>query len=529
MKSNKSNESNRTIERVLDLETEKEITALNFFKEPEDIIFQIRTEIEKTYQSVVDTNNDRNKRYVCYYCKQMVKINGKGIKREPHFAHFRDSDDCHIKTNTKFTKDEIERIKYNGAKESIAHKTIKEFVFNQLTNDKNHKDVGIEKILRSEKVPNKWRKPDVSSNYLSKKIVYEVQLSTTFLSVIVGRSIYYENENIYLLWIFNKFTPEDKITFSQKDVYYNNNNNVFVLNEEAQKRSKLKNELVFCCHYRKPYKDGWAVEYEWETEYVTMSDLTYDSKIFIIYYYDVESNVKKLQSKIEIEQKIIIADSEIHYLKVLIHEPDTPYERIIRFVKDYKIKKKLNQATLDNFLDEKYKKSKSTNLSYQIKDNITLSYFLSKNITEEEIFNQLIKDKELFRKFSCILSLIVGKLLFYPKQNVNWGICDMLDKYQKSFTSFEKIFKELKLLKNQNIDRILSAESIRKRINKAKSTPHLTSQSPEKSDSILEKIFFDMIRKKHYYPPHPHPTTRKIFPTCPSYEKTSAALRHSAL
>jgi len=109
----------RTIESILDMKKGIIIDSEEFFSKSEDVIFKFRTQIEIDIQNKV-------KRFICLYCKQNVKIRGGRSKKTIlHFAHLKDSNDCPIKTDNKYSKEQIERIKYNGAKESELHITLK--------------------------------------------------------------------------------------------------------------------------------------------------------------------------------------------------------------------------------------------------------------------------------------------------------------------------------------------------------------------------------------------------------------------
>ena len=94
-------QTKRTIDTVVDVETGKEIFADDFFSQSESAIFKMRTELQKAIYL-------RHPKYVCKYCGQMVKISGR--KREKgaatFFSHLRDSDDCEYKTTTGRTKRE---------------------------------------------------------------------------------------------------------------------------------------------------------------------------------------------------------------------------------------------------------------------------------------------------------------------------------------------------------------------------------------------------------------------------------------
>ena len=64
----------RTIDTVIDIETDKEIYAKSFFAQPEGVVFKMRTELEKAIDR-------RRPKFVCKYCGQMVKISGRKTER----------------------------------------------------------------------------------------------------------------------------------------------------------------------------------------------------------------------------------------------------------------------------------------------------------------------------------------------------------------------------------------------------------------------------------------------------------------
>lgn len=137
-----------------------------------------------------------NARFICPECKQPVKINGHKLQRGRvcYFAHFKDSDDCPYKTGTNRTKEEIERLKYSLVQESERHKRLKAVIASALEGEKS-KSMGVgkvecEKRINSEIPYLKWRRPDIYAEYNGRKYVFELQLSTTFVSVIVDRDIF---------------------------------------------------------------------------------------------------------------------------------------------------------------------------------------------------------------------------------------------------------------------------------------------------------------------------------------------------
>jgi Family of unknown function (DUF6035) len=290
----------RTIESVLNKEDGSEISADIFFQKSEKELFTYRRELQEAIKGI------RQPLFVCYYCHQLVKLNGGGYsKKILHFAHQKDSDFCDIKTNTKYTFYEINRIKYNGAKESRLHLETKKIISELLELNKDFSNIQVEKALKS-KNNLEWKKPDISADYKEIKLVFEIQLSTTFLSVIVDREHFYQENQTFILWVFRNFEIEEfKQRFTEKDVFYSNNRNAFVLNDEAIKLSQLNNNLYFLCYYQKPIIEDLEITYSWESEYVCFDQLTFDNNDYKIFFFDVEKAEKESISEIIAEKKKI--------------------------------------------------------------------------------------------------------------------------------------------------------------------------------------------------------------------------------
>jgi competence CoiA-like predicted nuclease len=290
----------RTIKEVLDLRTGEIIEADAFFNKSEQDVFVLRRELQDAIQG------HKQPVFVCCYCKQLVKING-GIlhrfKQSLHFAHLKDSSECPIKTGSRFTEEEIRRIKYNGAKESQLHIATKEQIAHLLRlkadADKTISGITVDTIYKSEQISKEWRKPDVRLFYKKVHLVFEIQLSTTFLSVIAEREHFYRSNSMFIVWVFKSFSLEaEQQRFSQKDIFYLNNNNVFVFDESAISKSGDQNTLFFHCYYKRYYLDNDLVEEQWNDAYVTLDNLTFDEKTKRCYYHDSEGEKERLESEV---------------------------------------------------------------------------------------------------------------------------------------------------------------------------------------------------------------------------------------
>lgn len=295
-----------TIPSVLDCETGEEVFASAFFKQDEATIFEIRRQLEEAIRE------RRDPKFKCYFCDQLIKIRGKAenetkLKRM-HFAHQQDSDDCPIKSSRELTKEQIRAVKYNGQKESKLHEQTKELVAaslesNRLTG-KGVTEVATETVRRDTSGLLTWRKPDVSAVYQARSVVFEIQLSTTFLSVIADREHFYQANRIFIIWIF-KFFSEDssKQRFTEKDVFYGNNQNAFIFDGEAIRESKRQQDLILKCLYREPYRVGKQIAYRWQEQLVGLHDLTFDSTRYKAFFFDVEGAILSIKQEIDEEER----------------------------------------------------------------------------------------------------------------------------------------------------------------------------------------------------------------------------------
>ncbi len=309
-------EHKRTIQTILNLATGELIEADDLFHDTtaqgEADIFQLRTEIEKHIQL-------GRVQYVCIFCKQAVAIRGRkshDLHSHFYFTHPYNSKDCVIKTPSRFTEEEVRRIKFNAQKESDLHIKLKGLIGQYAEQEKNIQKVVIDKIYRDEAISHKWRRPDVLAEFTNRKIAFELQLSTTFLSVIVARTLFYKQQNIFLLWVFPGFSVNaDLQKFTQKDVYYNNNFNVFVFDKGAIEKSEANNRLFFKCYYQEHFLNGDAIDSQWQYRFVNLADITFNEQSMDCYFMDGNSKRKELQKAIAEKEKVQIADWAVRYVR----------------------------------------------------------------------------------------------------------------------------------------------------------------------------------------------------------------------
>ena len=282
-------DTKRTIDTVIDTDTGVEIKSKDFFAQPENLIFKVRTELQRSIYL-------RKPKFICKYCRQAVKISGRKIERgvASFFSHLRDSEECDYKTTTGKAKRDIEREKYARCNEGERHKFLKIKIANLLEKTPGVSEVKIENTVMGNHPILKWKRPDVWTRFRGEEIVFELQLSTTFVSVIAERDLFYRLNKKFIIWVFNFDEQENHVDLNNmmsKDIYYNNKLNIFIFDKDAQRESEKRGELILKCNWLKA--DG-----NWEYTngnssndlggiFISLSELTYDNT-YKPYYFDAE-------------------------------------------------------------------------------------------------------------------------------------------------------------------------------------------------------------------------------------------------
>ena len=289
----KSHEVKRSILEIFDTKDGNFIDAKLFFKRPEHELIRWRRIFEESILS-------GEHRFVCPNCRQDVKISGRKYHRGQvsYFSHLYDSDFCEIKTTTGLSKEQIEARKYGLVAESNRHKRLKALIHNALEDNESKRkgvtDVAEEKRVNSDLPYMNWRRPDVMAKYNNHNIVFELQLSTTFVSVVVQRDIFYRLNNYFIIWVFNFDDNKKYVDLTNlmcKDIYYANKRNVFIFDSDAQKASEEKEELVLKCNWLDPdnswhYSDSKG---NGDGILITLDELKFDEETAKPYYYDAET------------------------------------------------------------------------------------------------------------------------------------------------------------------------------------------------------------------------------------------------
>jgi hypothetical protein len=278
----------RTIIDIRDFRTNQEFKSYMILdNQDEKDNFKLR-------HKLLEIARKKQDRYlVCSICNQSLVIAGNQ-KQEFFFKHYQDSNNCPIVTKGKYNQEELDKMRYNGVKESLRHIQLKEFIYNQIKKDDRFNDEKMEKVVKSITEKKNWRKPDVSSSYLDKKIAFEIQLQTTYINTIKDREEFYKDNKIYIMWFFDT-TNIENFRFSEKDIFYANKSNAFIITNESIQQSNKNNKLLFYCYYKIPYIENNSISYKSQQKLISVDDLKFDYKNYKVYFYDFDLEELKLK------------------------------------------------------------------------------------------------------------------------------------------------------------------------------------------------------------------------------------------
>ena len=292
----------RTVEDILNLETGENITASALLDNMDsDDIVLLRRKLRTA-------NREGKPVLVCAECSTKLELRCNKLSRESRgedyyfFKHYKDSKECSIKTNSRLPVGVLLARKYENVKESIPHIDLKNRLGCIIEQFHSPERISIDsKFYFDKSGSGERRKPDVYAIINSKEYAFEIQLNTTFLSVIEEREAFYERNNVSILWIFKHFPLEDGLQrLTQKDIYVPNRLNAFVLDNEMLNLSIKEKKLHLRVYYKTFHVDGWEVCSQWNTEVITIEDLNYADNYKPFFY---DSFADKENAKQELEQK----------------------------------------------------------------------------------------------------------------------------------------------------------------------------------------------------------------------------------
>lgn len=246
---------------------------------------------EALRMKLAEENSTSQNSFICpicrvgvYLCVNRTEQRGKRF----YFKHRIEEGNCPAITRGALTKEEIEARKYNGVKESAAHIRMKEIIRDSLAQDSRFSEIEVEPRWTND--GGAWRKPDVRALLNGRtKVVFEIQLSTTFLHVIAERRLFYREQGALLCWVFAKFDPDDA-RMTQDDIFYNNNRNLFLASEDTLAASRQNKRFMLDCHWHEPHIEDETLVDRWNGKRLAFTELCHDYDLHSAYFYDYELN-----------------------------------------------------------------------------------------------------------------------------------------------------------------------------------------------------------------------------------------------
>lgn len=275
--------------------------------------------------------NDQS-RLVCATCGVPVYLACSTSKRF-FFRHRHEDGSCPAVTRNDLTEAEIRAMKYRGAQESGAHKRIKALLLRSLSADLKFKDVASEKTWKSSEGLFGLRRPDVSARTDSIKLAFEVQLSTTFMDVVLSRREFYRAERAVLIWVLPSFHPNYR-RMTDDDILFGNNSNVFVVDESTVAASEAAGSFTMKCWHRKPFIRGDEIVDEWVERLVQWDEIAVDADLQTAIAFNYVQEAARLRDQIKATRlrRIAAADAAVRQAREV--RENELREKVLRFVMD---------------------------------------------------------------------------------------------------------------------------------------------------------------------------------------------------
>jgi hypothetical protein len=244
----------------------------------------------RTYEAVVRLRNvlreglhRKAPKLVCDQCLAAAYLVSSTTKRF-FFRHVHEDGSCTAVTRAGLTADQIKARQYQGLRESDAHRALKDLIEASLLLDPAFTDVAVERTWRGAEG---WRRPDVSGSLGGLRLAFEGQLSTTFLSVVIERRAFYQDNSGLLVWVLGDFDPDNR-RMTEDDIVFPNNANVLVVDNESLAASRAAGRFVVKVWHRSPRAARLGQAAQWICQIVAFAELTLDSATQRAFLVDVE-------------------------------------------------------------------------------------------------------------------------------------------------------------------------------------------------------------------------------------------------
>lgn len=311
---------------VINTKTQEQIDSVKFLNSlnlSEEGKSEMRT-------NVMQAINEYKPLFLCGFCKNPVSLSEDShtekegqSSREIYFKHHSPSSGCKFCSDTKYSKSEIDRMKFYGLKEGYPHQMMKHEIAKALK--EGGYDTEIENVVSlstlykhgmdNEQYNCLWNRPDITVKKDKMKFAVEILVDTSFYPVMIDRLNFYKESKQHVLLVLNRFDPKDVKSFLPNDFLSLTNRNVFEFGDEMMWESKQYGNLVLRCHIACPVlKDDKTLSYVWIDRKILFDNPKFDSEYFSGYWYDCRAVEKELLDPDNKETYTVSNDEETFYI-----------------------------------------------------------------------------------------------------------------------------------------------------------------------------------------------------------------------
>lgn len=270
----------------------------------------LRRQLAEAYRAHRSAPGQVSALWCCPICWDPLVLAGRPNGQGFYVRHRQNPDfPCPHKNGSCLSLQQWDALRFNGQKESLRHIRLKERIGAMLADWKATESVTVEPTVRGiDKLS--WRRPDILATFLGHTVAIEIQLSSTYLDVIVAREAFYRDNGTTVLWIFDRLTEHGHRLY-EKDIYFHHNGNAFELTDQALSESQATGVPHLTCHYRAPVLEQRNIRIEWRERIVPLSEITFCTKTFRVFWYDYDAVLADLQAHLALSESLELLRSVI--------------------------------------------------------------------------------------------------------------------------------------------------------------------------------------------------------------------------
>jgi len=319
----------QTVKLAIDCKTGEPISA-------ESLLILDEAKFTEMRRSAMEARVNRKRggstvRFQCAICKRplfLSRYRSESVNR--WFVHDGKAEGCPWYEGNRPTPDQTKALIYRGQQEGAKHQEYKRFLAQWLNKNPSVSDIALEQTTFSQVMKGEWRRPDVKCFYKGRCLVFEIQLSYTFLSDVIARDEFYKRDGIFIIWVFANF---DLNRAAVSDEAFFNRRNLFVLDSEAINKTSQSTELTFSGYRQAPILIDGHISDIWNSEFVTLDQVSFPLDTFRPYFFDYDTAHKALEADLwtakQIEQNTAWENGLQEYIALALSYYDSDHSKDI--------------------------------------------------------------------------------------------------------------------------------------------------------------------------------------------------------